>query len=94
MKYLMLVLFYYLNIVLPLLGYEISNVGIFKYCFTIIGLLFYYYWVMKYLMSVYLNIVLLLLGYEISNVNIVLPLLGYDISNVGIFKYCFTITGL
>ena len=35
MKYLMLV---YLNIVLPLLGYEISNVGIFKYCFTIIGL--------------------------------------------------------
>ena len=35
MKYLMLV---YLNIVLPLLGYEISNVGIFKDRFTIIGL--------------------------------------------------------
>ena len=35
MKYLMLV---YLNIVLPLLGYEISNIGIFKYSFTIIGL--------------------------------------------------------
>ena len=27
-----------LNIFKPLLGYEISNVGIFKYCFTIIGL--------------------------------------------------------
>ena len=35
MKYLMSV---YLNIVLLLLGYEISNVGIFKHCFTIIGL--------------------------------------------------------
>ena len=35
MKYLMLV---YLNIFLPLLGYEISNIGIFKYSFTIIGL--------------------------------------------------------
>ena len=28
----------YLKIVIPLLGYEISNVGIFKDCFTIIGL--------------------------------------------------------
>ena len=27
----------YLNIVLPLLGYKISNVGIFKDHFTIIG---------------------------------------------------------
>ena len=35
MKYLILV---YLNIVLPLLGYEISNVGICKDRFTIIGL--------------------------------------------------------
>ena len=35
MKYLMSV---YLKIVLPLLDYEISNVGIFKDCFTIIGL--------------------------------------------------------
>ena len=35
MKYLMSV---YLKIVLPLLDYEISNVGIFKDRFTIIGL--------------------------------------------------------
>ena len=35
MKYLMSL---YLNIVLPLLGYEISKVGICKDCFTIIGL--------------------------------------------------------
>ena len=53
MKYLMSV---YLNIVLPLLGYKISNVG-----------LFYYYWV---LMLVYLKIVLSLLAYEISSVGI------------------------
>ena len=50
MKYLVLV---YLKIVLPLLGYELSNVGIFKNC------LLYHYWVMKYLMSV-----LPLLGYD------------------------------
>ena len=35
MKYLMSV---FVKIVLPLLGYQISNVVIFKYCFTIIGL--------------------------------------------------------
>ena len=35
MKYLMSV---YLKIILPLLGYEISNVDIFKDHFTIIGL--------------------------------------------------------
>ena len=35
MKYLMSV---FVKIVLPLLGYEISNVGICKDCFTIIGL--------------------------------------------------------
>ena len=34
MKYLMLV---YLNIVLPLLGYEISNVGIFKIVLPLLG---------------------------------------------------------
>ena len=51
----------YLKIVLPLLGYELSNVGIFK------PLLFNHYWV---IMLVYLNIVLPLLGYEISNVGI------------------------
>ena len=73
----------YLNIVLLLLGYEISNVDI---VLPLLGyeisnvVLFYHNWVMKYLMSVYLNIVL--------------PLLGYEISNVGIFKYCFTIIGL
>ena len=51
MKYIISV---YLKIVLPLLGYELSNVGIFK----------------PSLLGVYLNIVLPLLGYEISNVGI------------------------
>ena len=53
----------YLNIFLPLLGYEISNVGIFKDRFN-------HYWIMKYLMSVFLKIILPLLGYQISNVGI------------------------
>ena len=51
MKYLMSV---YLRIILPLLGYELSNVGIFKYCLTIYNV----------------GIFKPLLGYKISNVGI------------------------